>query len=228
MDFASIRVRSVANYRHQQRYCHQLQNTYRVDTLDDSVVNLIFALKAGAANDFGLDRIGSGRPWFCLLHYCWENLSKLVYWEISTINLSLRIIYRVVQYQLSISELPTENHLLKIIILVFKIVFSLLPTPNAFKVNILGDSTTKENSKIPVVNCKSLIFVLFPSLLKSLIIIGMLRSWRLYYLRFGFSIHQLRVFYLLALDTGLGRGDVGWLKALKTVLVHILNSSPRP
>ena len=62
MNFPSIGVRGAANHRHQQPHRHQLQNPFGADTSDDPVVNLTFALEGGAASDFGLDRIGSGRP----------------------------------------------------------------------------------------------------------------------------------------------------------------------
>ena len=52
-----------------------------------------YALEAGAASDFDLDKIRSRRPWFCLPHHCWENLLRLVYWKISIVSFLLRIIY---------------------------------------------------------------------------------------------------------------------------------------
>ena len=91
-------------------------------------------------------------------------------------SLSLRIIHRVVQCQLSISESPTGNHPLKILIMILKIVLSLSPTPNAFGVDTLGDPIAEVSGTIPVVNRGGPVLVLFLSLLGGLSIIGMLRS----------------------------------------------------
>ena len=111
-----------------------------------------YALESRAASNFGLNQIRFRRPWFCLPHYCWENLLRHVYWKILTVSSSLRIIYRVVQCQLSILESSIGNHLLKILIIVLKIVFLLLSTPNALGIDTLGDPIVKMSGTIPVVN----------------------------------------------------------------------------
>ena len=62
MDFPSIGVKTAATHRYQQLHHYQLQNLFKADTLDNLVVNLIFAFKSGTASDFGLDQIRSERP----------------------------------------------------------------------------------------------------------------------------------------------------------------------
>ena len=148
-----------------------------------------YVLKNGAASNFTLDQIGFGRPWFCLLYHCWENLLRLVYWKILTISSLLKIIYKVVQYQLSIPKSLTGNHLLKILIMVLKIVFLFLLIRNAFGVNTSDDQIAGVSGTIPVINRGGTVLFLFLSLLGGFSIIGMLRSWRLYCLGLELSLH---------------------------------------
>ena len=154
-----------------------------------------YALEGGVVSNFGLDQIGSGRPWFYLLHYCRENLLRFVYWEILTMSPLLRIIQRVVQCQLSIQESSTGNHLLKIFIIVLKIVLSSLLTLNTLRIDTLSDLIAEVSSTIPVINRTDPVLVLFPSLLGGLTIFGNLRSWYLYCLGLGLSFHLSGVLY---------------------------------
>ena len=73
-------------------------------------------------------------------------------------------------------EFFIENHILKILIMVLTIVLSLSPTPNALRVDILVDSIAEMSGTIPIVNYGGSVFVLFPSLLGGLNIIGMLKN----------------------------------------------------
>ena len=154
-----------------------------------------YVLEGGVASDFSLSQIRSWKLWFCLLHHCRENLLRLVYWEIMTISPLLRIIHKIIQCQLSILELSIGNHLLKILIMVLKIIFSLLLTPNALGVNTSGDPIAEVSGTISVVNYGVPVLVLFPSLFRGLSIIEILRNWHLYYLGLGFNLHHLEVFY---------------------------------
>ena len=60
--------------------------------------------------------------------------------------------------------------------MVFKIVLSLSPTPNAFGVDTSGNPIAEVSGTIPVVNRGDPVFVVFLSLLGGFSIIGMLRS----------------------------------------------------
>ena len=62
LNFLNIGMRGVANYCHQQPYCHQFQNLFRADTSNNLVVTLNFVLEGRAARDFDLDQIGFGKP----------------------------------------------------------------------------------------------------------------------------------------------------------------------
>ena len=161
INFLSIRVRGAANYRHQQPHCHQIQNLFGGDTLDDPVVNLTLR--------FG----GWSGKWFRFrLNRVWEAL----------------ILFTSLLSEESIKTHPLrdincksfiENHILKILIIVLKIVFSSSPTLNALGVDTLGNLIAEVSGTISVVNCGGPIFFLFPSLLRGLSIIGMLKIWRL-------------------------------------------------
>ena len=83
--------------------------------------------------------------------------------------------------------------------MVFKIIFLLSPTPNNLEVDTLGNPIVKLSGTISVINRRGSVFILFPSLLRGFSIIGILRSWRLYYLGFGLSFYHLEVFYQWAL-----------------------------
>ena len=99
-----------------------------------------------------------------------------------------------------------------------------------FGLNQLGDIDSGGRSRVFLASSTLLLssatVVLLLSSLSGRLRVTRAESWQFWSPDLGLFL--TRVFYQLALDTGLGRSRVGWPGVLRTVLVHIFSGGLRP